>query len=259
MKPLTLDSATISTAPAHKRVIDLRNADSMAEMQNIAPSSVDLMLTDPPYNLGEFMKQRDTNLGKMRDNFFVSAGWDNGSDAIWLDLMESLFRESSRIMTTGGSAIIFMSILKIEAIVRIAEKYGFYYKTTGIWHKHNPMPRNMNLHFINSTECWIYFVYKKRTGTFNNNGKAVHDFVETSATPASERRWGKHPTQKPIALMKHFIEHLSQPGQHIFDPFMGSGSTGVAAVNSNRQFTGIELDKPYFDIAQSRIHESINA
>ncbi|WP_193078614.1 DNA-methyltransferase [Brevibacterium aurantiacum] len=228
----------------------------MAEMQTIAPSSVNLMLTDPPYNLGEFMKQRETNLGQMRDNFFVSAGWDNGSDIIWVDLMESLFRQSSRIMAPGGSAIVFMSILKVEAIVTIAKKYGFYYKTTGIWHKRNPMPRNMNLHYINSTECWIYFVYKKRTGTFNNNGRAVHDFIETSVTPASERKWGKHPTQKPVALMKHFIDHLTDPGEHVLDPFMGSGSTGVAAATSERKFTGIEIENTYFTIAESRINEA---
>ena len=50
----------------------------------------------------------------------------------------------------------------------LANEFGFYYKTTGIWHKTNPIPRNMNLHFVNSNECWIYFTYKTKTGTFNN-------------------------------------------------------------------------------------------
>ena len=60
------------------------------------------------------------------------------------------------------------------------------------------MPRNMNLHFINSTEAWIYFTYKKHTGTFNNEGIAIHDFFETSVTPAGEKRHGKHPTRRFI-------------------------------------------------------------
>lgn len=80
-----------------------------------------------------------------------------------------------------------MSLLKVESIRKIAEKYKFYYKTTGVWHKLNPMPRNMNLHFINSTEAWIYFINNGRTGTFNNNGKPIHDFIETALTPMNEK------------------------------------------------------------------------
>ena len=57
----------------------------------------------------------------------------------------------------GGSTIVFMAAIKVETTISLAEKHGFYYKTTGIWHKLNPMPRNMNLHFANSTETWIYF------------------------------------------------------------------------------------------------------
>ena len=60
----------------------------------------------------------------------------------------------------------------------------------GIWHKTNPMPRNMNLQFINSTEAWIYFINEGTTGTFNNDSKALHDFVETSLTTQNEKRFG---------------------------------------------------------------------
>lgn len=90
--------------------------------------------------------------------------------------------------------IVFMSILRVETLVEIANEFGFYYKTTGIWHKTNPMPRNMNLHFVNSNECWIYFTYKTKTGTFNNKGKLVLDYIETSVTTAREKKLGKHPT-----------------------------------------------------------------
>ena len=126
---------------------------------------------------------------------------------------------------------------------------------TGIWHKSNPMPRNMNLHFVNSTESWIYFTYKTKTGTFNNNGKVLHDFIETSVTSNSEKKYGKHPTQKPEALMEHFVKVLSNENDTILDPFMGSGSVGVSAVKNNRNFIGIELDENYFNIAISRIKE----
>lgn len=163
-------------------------------MKEMAKSSIDLILTDPPYNLGNFMKNRDTNLQKMRENFFGSAGWDDMEFDEWEKAMDDFFVNSSKMIKKGGSMIMSRSIIKVETIIRLAEKHAFYYKTTGIWHKTNPMPRNMNLHFVNSTEAWIYFTYKTRTGTFNNDGALFHDFIETSVTSNGERKYGKHPT-----------------------------------------------------------------
>lgn len=235
----------------------LHNIDCIKAMKKIEDHSVDLILTDPPYNLGNFMRNRDTNLKKMRDNFFGDAGWDNLEYDEWLDSMDTFFAEAARVLKPGGAAIVFMAIIKVESLISCAEKNNLYYKTTGIWHKQNPMPRNMNLHFINSTEAWVYFTYKKRTGTFNNNGKAIHDFFETPVTSMGEKKHGKHPTQKPIALMEHFIQLLSNEGDVVLDPFMGSGSTGVAAVRNHRNFIGVELDPEYYAIAQNRINEEI--
>lgn len=233
----------------------LMNADCLEALSKIPDNKVDLILTDPPYNLGNFMKNRDTNLHKMRDNFFGAAGWDNLEFDEWVDAMDVFFKETSRIIKSGGSMIVFMSIIKVETIIKLAEKYGFYYKTTGIWHKKNPMPRNMNLHFVNSTEAWIYFTYKKRTGTFNNEGKVIHDFLESSVTSISEKKYGKHPTQKPEYVMEHFITLLSNENDWVLDPFMGSGTTGVVSMRNNRNFIGIELDKKYYNIAKKRIDE----
>ncbi|AER19492.1 DNA methylase [Streptococcus phage phiD12] len=238
--------------------IELINDDCSNAMKNINSGSVDLILTDPPYNLGVFMKNRDTNLHKMRDNFFGAAGWDDMEYDDWIESMDSFFNESSRIMKKGGSMIMFMSLIKIETIIQLATKHGFYYKTTGIWHKTNPMPRNMNLHFVNSTEAWLYFTYRTRTGTFNNEGKLFHDFIETSLVTKNEKIFGKHPTQKPIQLISHFVELLSNSGDLIVDPFMGSGTTGVVAKSLGRNFIGIELSEEYFDISSKRIEELDN-
>lgn len=235
--------------------IKLYNNDCINAMKMINENSINLIVTDPPYNLGNFMKNRDTNLSKMRDNFFGSAGWDDMDFDEWTESMDNFFAESARVMKKGGSMIVFMAIIKVETIIKLAEKHGFYYKTTGIWHKTNPMPRNMNLHFVNSTEAWVYFTYKTRTGTFNNEGALYHDFIETSVTSNGERRYGKHPTQKPESLMLHFVEILSNSGDWILDPFMGSGTTGVAAKKVDRNFIGVELDETYFKIAKSRIDE----
>lgn len=233
----------------------LYNEDCIRSMKRLANGSIDLILADPPYNLGNFMKGRDTNLKKMRDNFFGDAGWDDLSFEDWEKSMDNFFEESVRVLKKGGAMIVFMAIIKVESIIKIAERHGLYYKTTGIWHKLNPMPRNMNLHFVNSTEAWIYFTYKKRTGTFNNDGKVLHDFIETGVAANGERKFGKHPTQKPVQLMEFFVKVLTNEGETVLDPFMGSGSVGVAAKKNNRNFIGVEINENYFQIATRRIQE----
>ena len=240
-----------------KNKYQIINADCITAMKKMENEAVDLILTDPPYNLGKFMKDRATNLKQMRSNFFGAAGWDDLEFSEWETSMDEFFEEAAHIIKYGGTMIVFMSIIKVETIIKLATKHGFYYKTTGIWHKQNPMPRNMNLHFINSTEAWVYFVYKKHTGTFNNNGKAIHDFFETPVTPAGERRFGKHPTQKPVALLEQMVLLLSNEGDVVYDPFAGSGSTGVAALRKNRYFIGSEINSDYCDICKARLESEI--
>lgn len=229
------------------------NGDCLVSMEGIADGSVDLLLTDPPYNLGLFMQERATNLKRMRENYFGAAGWDNLSADDWAESMDDFFGEAARVVRKGGALIVFMAVIKLETLIGLAQKHGFYYKTTGAWHKLNPMPRNMNLHFINSTESWVYFINGAKTGTFNNDGKALHDFFESSVTPKSEKEFGKHPTQKPVELMDYFVQALTDAGDVVLDPFMGSGSSGVSAKGLGRKFIGIELDENYFDIAMQRM------
>lgn len=119
----------------------LFNQDCIDAMKKIDSESIDLIVTDPPYNLGIFMKKRDTNLKKMRDNFFGSAGWDDMEYDEWTKSMDDFFKASARVMKKGGAMIMFMAIIKVETIIQLAEQHGFYYKTTGIWHKTNPMLR----------------------------------------------------------------------------------------------------------------------
>ena len=102
------------------------------ELPKIQTDSIDLIVTDPPYNLGLFMKDRATNLARMRENYFGAAGWDNDSEDDWLALIDSFLRETVRVLKPGGALIVFMSILKVETVVKLATNYGLYYKTTGI-------------------------------------------------------------------------------------------------------------------------------
>ena len=239
--------------------IKLINGDCLEEIEKLPDDSVDLIVTDPPYNLGAFMRSRDTNLKKMRKNFFGDAGWDDLEFEQWTEHMKKFFDQSKRILKKGGSMIVFMAVIKVESIIAIAEKTGLYYKTTGIWHKTNPMPRNMNLHFVNSTESWIYFTNVTKTGTFNNKGKVLHDFLESSVASKKEKRYGGHPTQKPEGVIDHFVSILSNPGDVIMDPFMGSGTTGVVSKRTGRSFIGIELQSDYFQVCLKRMADEINS
>lgn len=233
----------------------IHNADCLSVMKKITPASVDLILTDPPYNLGKFMKSRNAGVFRMRDNHFVASGWDDLEYIEWTQQMSLFFNESFRVLKKGGALIVFMSLMKLETIINLAVESGFYYKTVGIWHKTNPMPRNMKITFVNSTEAWVYFLKDATSGKFNNDGKMVHDYIETSITPMSEKRHGRHPTQKPLKLLDNFVTLLSNPNDVVLDPFMGSGSAGVSALRNGRQFIGVELDKNYFEITQKRLIE----
>lgn len=110
----------------------LINSDCLTALKDIKSQSVDLILTDPPYNLGLFMQNRETNLKKMRENFFGAADWDNLDYDSWKKSLEIFFEQAARVIKKGGSMIVFMAIIKVESVIAIAEKYGFYYKTTGI-------------------------------------------------------------------------------------------------------------------------------
>ena len=233
------------------------SGDCIKVMQSIPENSIDAIITDPPYNLGLFMHKRNTNLGKMRENQFAYAGWDNLEYKEWKTSMSKFLTQCKRVLKKRGTLIIFMSVLKVADIVDIAQKKGFYYKTTGVWHKTNPMPRNKDIHFVNSTECWIYFIKDGTSGTFNNDGCVKHDFLESSVCPLSEKKYGKHPTQKPLSIMRELIKFVTNPRDIVLDPFMGSGSTCVASAIMGRRYIGIELNDKYIEISKKRIKEVI--
>ena len=234
----------------------LLHGDCVEKMKTLSTESVDLILTDPPYNLANFMRDRQVNLKRMRSNFFGDAGWDDLDFEDWVINMDAFFAESARVLKKRGAMIVFMSLMKIETLLKISTKHKLYYKTTGIWHKTNPMPRNMNLHFINSVEGWVYFINSSKTGVFNNEGLALHDFVETSGASSGEKKYGGHPTQKPEQLMRHFVDILTNPGDVVLDPFMGAGTTGVVCKQLRRDFIGIDLSPQYVEIAEKRIKDA---
>lgn len=232
-------------------MINIYNGDCLKLLKDIPDNSIDLILTDPPYNID---RKCDYRLVGIRPNHIGAVDWDKKLTRDDLEkLTDEIFRQAKRVIKDRGSVVMFLSVDFIGTVKEIAQKHGFYYKTTGVWHKTNPLPANMNLHFLSAVEAWIYFTYGGRTGTFNNEGRAVHNYLESSVTPKSEKKFGHHPTQKPESIISEFITLLSNEGDTVLDPFMGSGTTGKVCKDLNRNFIGIEIDPTYYEICQKRM------
>ena len=217
----------------------LINGDCLEEMKNIESGSIDMVLTDPPYNIA-----RDNNFNTMGRAGIDFGEWDKGADLF------SYIDECFRVLNKNGSFIVFNDWKNLGDIARYSEKLGFITKDMLRLEKTNPMPRNRDRRYITDYECAIWFTMPKAKWIFNRQDekyqrpKFVHSINK-----------GLHPTQKSIGLMRALVEIHSNEGQTILDPFMGSGTTGVACKNLGREFIGIELDKGYFDIAVRRIND----
>lgn len=124
-----------------------------------------------------------------------------------------------------------------------AEKVGFQFQQLLVWEKNNTTP---NKYYLNQCE-FILMLRKGNAKNINNLG-----YSNILRVPNINRK-KLHPTEKPVPLMQIMIKNSSNEGEVVLDPFMGSGSTGIASKILNRKFIGIEIDKKYFDIAEDRI------
>ena len=124
-----------------------------------------------------------------------------------------------------------------------------------VWHKTNPAPKIYKNGFLNSCELIVCLWNKGHQWNFSSQ-KEMHNFIETPICMQPERlKSPKHPAQKPLKLLEHIIKIASNEGDTILDPFMGVGSTGIAACKLNRNFVGIEIEKEYFEAANKRFQE----
>ena len=196
----------------------------LGDCRDILPTlgKVDAVVTDPPYGIGEAAGKAKTRgkLAKAID--YGDDDWDD--QPIDSDLIAS-------VRSAGRWQIIFG---------------GNYYDCP-------------------ATSCWL--VWDKENGAndfadcelaWTNLPKAVRRirYMWNGMLRANGEERGDHPTQKPIGVMKWAIGHLPEPNETILDPFMGSGTTGVAAVQMGKQFIGIEREPKYFDIACKRIEDA---
>ena len=221
-------------------------ADSREIIKRIPDNSIDFILTDPPYNLGQHSTGNIPLPGRTAMNNDV-AEWDmiDFNPEEWAD-------EFVRILKPTGNLFIFTSYNQLGRWYNCLD-HKFDTSNFMIWHKTNPAPKIYKAGFLNSCEmiftCWN----KKHTWNFISQAE-MHNFIESSICMRPERLSNpKHPAQKPVAILRKMIEIASNENDIVFDPFMGVGSTGVAALDLNRRFIGIELDETYFEASKKRI------
>lgn len=201
----------------------------------------------PPVTASQEIKNAFRTFNKHHNRF---GAWDNTE--IDFDRFIAL---SYELLEKGGTLFMFYDIWKIQNIKETAEKYKFKQPRMGIWIKTNPVPVNSKLNYLtNAKEIFVTFV-KGGKPTFNSKyDNAVYSFP---ICQGNERT--KHTTQKPLKLMEEIVLKHTNEHDTILDPFMGSGTTGEASLKYNRRFTGIELDKEYFDIASNRLNLAVSA
>ena len=224
----------------------LYNGDCLEIMDRLIEEGikVDCILTDPPY-----MIARKNNFHTMGRKGIDFGEWDKDVDLFsWLDRIPKL-------LSKNGSVVIFNDWKNLGDIARYCESLGLEIKDLLRWEKTNPMPRNRDRRYITDYECAIWLVNKKSKWVFNRlDEKYQRPKFEYPVVSGNEKTI--HTTQQPVKLMEEIIRVHTKKDNTILDCFMGSGSTGVACMNTNRKFIGIELDENYFNIAKQRIEEA---
>jgi len=225
--------------------LQIHNQDALKALKGIPDDSVDFILTDPPYNLSPY------STGNMKFDWRADinndlADWDGDFDPV------NVREEFLRILKSTGNIFAFCSYNLIgrwhEIYDPIFDTFQFF-----VWHKSNPVPKFRKAGFLNSCELIVCMWNKGHTWNFGKQSE-MHNFFESPICMAPERlRAPKHPTQKPVGLLKHLINIASNEGDVILDPFMGVGSTGVAALEMDRRFIGVEIDGEYFRAAKKRL------
>ena len=222
--------------------VQLYKGDCLEVMKGLKTESIDLIVTDPPYKI---ITGGDSN-GK---NSIRPKGILSGNRELmkFIPKFSEWLPECYRVLKNGTHAYFMVNSTNLTEMLVEVEKTGFKIHNILIWKKNNCTPSQF---YMKNCE-FVIFCRKGKAKYINNIGdsKTVHEFNNISGKKV-------HPTEKPIELMKFYIENSSEENDTVLDPFMGSGSTGVACVNTFRNFIGFEIDEIYFNIASKRIEEA---
>lgn len=238
--------------------IKVFKGDALKLLKNIEEKSIDLIFADPPYNLSGNNYLTCKN-GKM-------AACNKGEWDQIEDIHEFNFKwieECVRVLKDEGTIWISGTLHNHPSVGVTLKKLNLWIINDIIWFKPNAAPLLHTNRFAPSTEL-IWLASKSKKYYFNyelakklGNGKQMRNLWEITA----ERHKTIHPTEKPEKLLERIILIGSKEGDIVLDPFMGSGTTGVVAKRLKRNFTGIEIDESFFEIAKKRIkntHAAVN-
>ena len=255
-------------------------ADCLETLEKLAPQSVDLIFADPPYLLsnGGTTCQSGRRVRVDKGDWDASRGIesDHAFHRSWLAACRRVLKPSGTLWVSGTQHVIF-------SVGYAMQELGFHLLNTVTWYKPNAAPNLACRFFTHSTEILLWAAparSKPLAHRFNyrdmkerNGGKQMRDLWEVSERPEPggeqvvwalptpgprEKLLGRHPTQKPYALLERVIASSSSPNDLVVDPFSGSGTTGVAATVAGRRFLGVERDERYLQLAARRIRAAVD-
>jgi len=223
--------------------------DCFVELKKIPSNSIDLILTDPPYQIS-----RKSNFTNNSDNAkFNKISLDFGDwDKEDLDV-DSLFGEFFRILKKGGSLIIFYDIWKSTDLFKSSKKWGFNQPRVCQWVKTNPVPVNSKRNYLSNAIEYFFTFVKGGKPTFKSEyDRGIYNF-----TICHGKERTIHPTQKPSGLINDIILKHTNEGDLVLDCFAGSGTIGVCSKNLKRDFILIETDTKYFELIMNRLSDKV--
>ena len=247
--------------------VSLYKADCIDFLNRLADANpigcVDMIFADPPYFLsnGGISCQSGKMVSVNKGNWDKSRGPDQNHEfnKKWLAACQRVLKPNGTVWVSGTAHVIY-------SIGFAMQQLGYKILNDITWVKPNPPPNLSCRYFTHAAETVIWaaksptskhlFHYQKMREMAG--GKQMRSVWDRIYPPnALEKEFGKHPTQKPLELLKRILIANSNPGDLILDPFMGSGTTGVAALLMGRRFVGVELEPQYLNLASRRITRAI--
>ena len=221
--------------------------DCLEVMKDIPDKSVDMILTDPPYNVS-----RPNNFKTMGSA--CRQGMDFGEWDKEFNLIDYI-KELPRVLKENSNVIIFNAWENLQEIKQSCKENNIIIKRCLVLNKSNPAPFNRDRMFVNDVEFALWGVYnsknKPTAWTFNRE-KPLEKCVINTTVQSSKL----HPTMKDIKVIEYLVKLLSNENDLVLDPFAGSGTTGVACKNLNRNYILIEKEPEYIDIINKRLNAS---
>ena len=218
--------------------------DCMEAMQDIADGTIDSVISDPPYGI-DYLSNMTDNHHKL-----VSDGYD-----AWLAALPSWFRAMKRVLKEEGVACCCCGgggKTPVTAVATLEFIKHFHLITTVVWDKQRI---GMGWHYRPQYETVLVGSKTKDKYSWHTDRKNVSNVIQCGKIIPQK---GEHPTVKPVRLMKEFVLLHTLKDEIVLDPFMGSGTTGVAAIEAGRKFVGMELDPEYYDLARRRIDAAVS-